>query len=170
MKIANKMVEEILLRHPDATILYCISPLVNEMEGDRTTRQRIFPKIFNAHSDHRIFYQVDECSLPRIPESATPASHGLVHVDHRLLTKEAQEMSILVSCSLAKSSIFVPPFNKWNKDTEQICEEHGIKLVKFEEGWLYAEYNQFDPSHDKWYLHSREFTIYSFTKWLDDAC
>jgi len=89
-----------------------------------------------------------------------------VHVDHRLLKKEAQELSILVSCSLSKSKIFVPPFNKWNKDTDEICEEHGIELVKFEDGWLCMEYNNFDVNHDLWYVHSREFTVESFKKWI----
>ena len=170
MKSANKMAEMILERYPKAQVIYCISPLTHSMGGDRITRQRVFPKLLNAFSDYKVFYNVDRGSLPKIPDSVLPASHGLVHVDHRLLSRDAQEMSILISCSLAKSSIFVPPFNKWNKETEEICLDAGIKLVKFEDGWLCAEYNQFDKNHDKWYMHSREFTVYSFTKWLDDVC
>ena len=96
----------------------------------------------------------------------TRVSHGLIHVDHRLLSREAQEMSILTSCSLAKSKVFVPPFNKWNKDSEDICREHNIQLVKFEDGWLCMEYNDFNPDQELWYIHSREFTLDSFREWL----
>ena len=95
------------------------------------------------------------------------ASHGLVHVDHRLLDKSSQEMSILISSSLVNANIFIPPFNKWNKLTEEVCIENGIELIKFEDGWLCMEYNSYDDSHDKWYLHAREFTFDNFKKWFD---
>ena len=75
-------------------------------------------------------------------------------------------MSIFVSCSLSQSMIFVPPFNKWNQDTEDICKEQGITLIKFEDGWLCMEYNDFDPNHDLWYVHSREFKLEEFEKWI----
>ena len=75
-------------------------------------------------------------------------------------------MSIITSCALAKSSIFVPPFNKWDKNTEEICEENKIELVKFEDGWLCCEYNKYDSNHNLWYLHAREFTLKDFEKWL----
>jgi hypothetical protein len=152
-----------------ATIIYCISPLVQDMShlGQSKDAQRIYPKIWNAMSDYRQFYQADIASIPKIPSYVTTASHGLIHVDHRLLKKSAQEMSILVSCSLAKSEIFVPPFNKWNKDTQNICNENGIKLVKFEDGWKCMEYNKFDPAQKLWYSHHREFTVDSFKKWFE---
>jgi D-lyxose ketol-isomerase len=76
-------------------------------------------------------------------------------------------MSILVSSSLAKANVFIPPFNKWNADTESICNEHGIELIKFEDGWLCMEYNKFNPFHKKWYLHAREFNLDQFIKWFD---
>jgi hypothetical protein len=168
MHDCNEIAAAIHEHLPECTILYCISPIVNKMpEDDYVTSQRIFPKIFNAYSDYRIFYHLDKCGIPEnIPDFVTKASHGLVHVDHRLLAKEAQEMSILVSCALSQSKIFVPPFNKWDKNTEMICEEHNIKLVKFEDGWLCAEYNEFDPSHDLWYIHNRAFKPKEFKEWL----
>ena len=76
-------------------------------------------------------------------------------------------MSILISASLVKSKIFIPPFNKWNKDTDEICKEHGIELIKFEDGWLSMEHNKFNESHDKWYLHAREFTFDNFKNWFN---
>jgi hypothetical protein len=165
---ANEMARMLRKKFPNCEILFCISPLVHPMEdyADPVTRERIFPKIMNAYSDFRRFYQVDKCGCPDIIPEVSRASHGLIHVDHRLLAKEAQEMSIMVSCSLSGSKVFVPPFNKWNKDTEDICEEHDITLVKFEDGWLCMEYNDFDETHDLWYVHSREFTLNGFKKWL----
>ena len=75
-------------------------------------------------------------------------------------------MSIITSCSLAQGKTFIPPFNKWDKNTESICEEFGIELIKFEDGWLCMEYNSFDPEQELWYLHSREFTLEDFKTWL----
>ena len=151
----------------DVRIIFCISPLVHDMsKQDGKNKERIFPKIMNAHSDHRNFYKVDKCGIPQIPDWVERAGHGLIHVDHRLLSKETQEMSIITSCSLSKSSIFVPPFNKWNKDSETICKEFGIELVKFEDGWLCCEYNEFNNNQDLWYFHAREFTSKEFERWL----
>ena len=132
MKLHIDIAKHIKKEIPSADVLFCVSPLVHDMTAEKgKTKQRIFPQILNAHSDYRKFYQVEKCGIPEFPEWITRAGHGLIHVDHRLLTKETQELSILTSCSLSKSTTFVPPFNKWNKYTEEICNEHGIKLVKW---------------------------------------
>lgn len=169
MNLVNNMTDFLFRRFPYCDVIWGVSPLVNDMskEENNIERQRIFPKILNAYSDYRKFYFVDKAGLPELHSKAKMASHGLVHVDHRLLSREAQEISILVSSSLAKAKIFIPPFNKWNSDTESICNEHGIELVKFEDGWLCMEYNVFNPFHKKWYLHSREFNIEQFIEWFN---
>jgi len=170
MELINSMTDFLFCRFPDCEVLWGVSPLVNDMSSEKSEigKQRIFPKIFNAYSDYRKFYYVDKAGLPVLHHKAKMASHGLVHVDHRLLSKEAQEMSILVSSSLVKAKVFIPPFNKWNSDTDAICKEHGIELVKFEDGWLCMEYNSFDLNHKRWYLHAREFELSQFIKWFDD--
>jgi hypothetical protein len=151
-----------------ARIIYCISPLVHNMsEESPKNRQRIYPKIMNAHSDYREFFKVDIASVPEIPEFVERASHGLIHIDHRLLDEPAQEMSILVSCSIAKSKTFVPPFNKWNKHTEKICSENNIELIKFENGWKCIEYNKFHPDQKLWYVHHREMSVENFKNWFE---
>lgn len=177
-------------RLPRARFLFTISPLVHDLSSEpEAERGRIFPKILNAHSDHRVFFRVDRAGIPDIttecnqamffaedPEKyplfhkidgITYASHGLLHVDHRLLDRGQQEMSILISCSLAKSKVFVPPFNKWNRDTEEICREHGIELVKWEDGWRHAGHNGFDPSHDRYYLHEHDTDATRIGAWID---
>lgn len=151
----------------NATAIYCMSVITHDMcTQDTKNKQRIYPKIMNAYSDYRAFYNVDIAEVPEIPDFAIRASHGLIHVDHRLLKRSAQEMSILVSCSLAKSKIFVPPFNKWNKDTDDICKENMIELVKFEDGWKCIEYNAFDKNEKLWYVHHREMSVEQFKLWF----
>ena len=168
MDKANAMGRLFRRTFPNCEIWFCIAPLVHDMRGATgSTAERLFPKILNAYSDFRRFYEVGSCGLPEIIPEVSRASHGLIHVDHRLLTKEVQELSILASCSLAKSKIFVPPFNKWNRDTEDICREHGIRLVKFEDGWLCVEYNDFNLDHDLWYLHSRRLTVDDLKNWIE---
>jgi hypothetical protein len=161
VKLIHRMTDHLFEKFPSCKVLHGISPLVHDT-GD----ERIFPKILNAYSDYRKFYEPKKAGLPEPHPKAIPCSHGLVHTDHRLMTKEAQELSILTSCSLVNSDIFIPPFNKWNKATEEICNEHQIHLIKFEDGWKCMEYNKFDESHKRWYLHAREFTYESFTEYL----
>jgi len=169
---ANK-VAVIHHHYPDAKILYCISPLAHhswDCGKEAPEKERTFPKILNAYSDFRLFYKVKQCWLPEahtIPNGVQLASHGLIHTDHRLLTYETQEMSILVSCSLVNSSTFVPPFNKWNHDTVAICNEHHINLIKFEDGWECLEYEKFDALADYWYFHPREITTDALEELLD---
>jgi hypothetical protein len=171
MKLINNMTDFMFKKFPSCIVLWGVSPLVHDMSNEKSDieKQRIFPKILNAHSDFRNYYQVDLAGLPDLNPKATLAAHGLVHVDHRLLPKPAQEMSILISASLVKSKIFIPPFNKWNKDTQEICDEHGIELIKFEDGWLSMEHNNYNDVHDKWYLHAREFELDNFYKWFKNA-
>lgn len=169
MELINKMTDYFFYKFPDCVVLWGVSPLLHDMSGEKNEieKQRIFPKILNALSDYRNFFEVDIAGLPEFHPKATLAAHGLVHVDHRLLPKEVQEMSILISSSLVKSKIFIPPFNKWNKDTEDICKEHKIELIKFEDGWLSMEHNKFNESQDKWYLHAREFEYKKFEDWFN---
>jgi hypothetical protein len=76
-----------------------ISPLWFSGCGDR-----VFPAIFKAYSDQRHFLRPDSCGIPASPPGVERASHGLFHLDHRLLGEEAQEMSILASCALVSGS------------------------------------------------------------------
>lgn len=158
----NHIVELISEKFPDSEIIFAISPLVHDT-GD----QRVFDKVMNALSDYRKFYLVDKCGIPVInTPDIKKATHGLIHVDHRLLSYETQEMSILISASLTGAKVFVPPFNKWNKYTESICKEHNIELIKFEDGWKCMEYEKFDKNHKLWYVHAREMTIEQVKNWL----
>lgn len=149
-------------RFPCAGIIYGISVFAHDMSGEPgISAERVFPKILNAHSDHRLFYEVKKFGIHQAEKDVIIASHGLIHVDHRLLTRECQEMSILISCSLLGAKIFIPPFNKWNRHTEEICQEFGIQLIKFEDGWKHLKYNALSNS-GKFYLHTHDFRVGEF--------
>jgi hypothetical protein len=85
------------------------------------------------------------------------ASHGLYHIDHSKVSRETQEMSIIGSCAYLKTKIFVPPFNKFNQDTLDICFDNNIEIKM--EGWKSLEHNDFDSKHKMWYFHSWRYTI-----------
>jgi len=163
--------EKIFRRFQDSKILLGVSPAVNNMSDYTDKRsERVFPQIFNAHSDHRIFFNVQKCGIPNVIHTLTQkygpkietAGHGLIHVDHRLLTKEVQELSILMSCNLIGARTYIPPFNKWNKATEEICLEHAIKLVKFEDGWRHVKYETINDNFENYYFHTHDFSIEEF--------
>lgn len=167
-----KMIEVLNKEYPDSTFLLGVSPLVcdmSEYDGDKRA-ERIFPSIFNAHSDHRVFYAVKKCGIPEVVHSLIKiygnsiqfAGHGIVHVDHRLLTKEVQELSIMVSCNLIGAKTYIPPFNKWNHATEEICDEHRIRLIKFEDGWRHIQYESIVENYDKYYFHTHDFDLSTF--------
>lgn len=168
METIKEVTKLLLTCYPDAKIIYAISPLVHNGVGEK-----VFPKELNPLSGNYARYKVTNAGIPAeainesyINRNIYTAGHGLIHIDHRLLHKCAQEMSIVASCSLAQGNIFVPPFNKWNKDTEEVCKENNIELVKFEDGWLSMEHNKMTASQDLWYLHARDFGPELVKKWL----
>lgn len=170
LKLIQRMTDFLYEKFPICKVIYGVSPLVHRMNtGDYVKDQRIFPEILNAMSDYRHFFKVELAGVPNMDARVYRAGHGLVHVDHRLLTKEAQELSIVASCSLVGAEMFIPPFNKWNIDTDTICKDHNIDLIKFEHGWRSMEHNKFDASEQiLWYLHAREWTFEKFTAWFQE--
>lgn len=153
----------------DLQLIFAVSPAVCEMKhcDDKLHRERVFPSIWHTESDHRIFYRMQRAGIPVLLDQYRKAgiaiaSHGMVHVDHRLLEPAAQELSILLSCSLLECSTFVPPFHKWNKHTEAICQEHNIRLVKYDHSWRHLLYHPFDPRTENYYVHTHDFHYQSF--------
>lgn len=165
MELHNRMTD-FLLKKFKCEVIWAVSVGVIGKEG-----QRVFPKAYNAVSDHKHFYYLDKVGVPKLRKDITIATHGLFHVDHRLLTKEVQEVSIITSVSLIETyhngvSTFVPPFNKWNQDTVSICSENNFTLIKYEDDWKSMEYNTYNPSKEKYYLHAREWTFDKFKKYF----
>lgn len=165
-----RIVEMLQQRAPSATVMLAVSPAVANIPPSPKAldAERLFPSIWHTESDHRVFFNMDRIGVPeivtrlrRIP-GIRVAGHGLVHVDHRLLKRSAQELSIVMCCHLLQSSVFVPPFNKWNAKTEAICAEFGIQLVRYEEGWRHLAFHKFDPKHPLYYVHTHDLTDEQF--------
>jgi len=170
MKLTNELTDYIKEYFKNKVeIIWAVSPIVFDMsEYKGKAQQRIFPEMLNAYSDHRKFYEGTKAGLPELRKDVSLAGHGLVHVDHRLMEYSSQELSIVQSCRLINAHRFVPPFNKYNESTISICRDHGIELVKFEDGWLSMEYNmQYLPNHQLWYLHAREWTLDKLKQWFN---
>ncbi len=87
------------------------------------------------------------------------ASHGMFHVAHDKISKDAQEMSILGSCSFLGTRKFIAPFNAYNKITSDICLANNIELINSKYEWKSLEFNKFDANHKYWYFHSWRFSI-----------
>jgi hypothetical protein len=119
-------------------------------------------------SDIREYYRGDSCGLPEMPieNYIVRAGHGIAHVDHRLLGRKSQELSILMSCSLARASVFIPPYNKYDKNTEAICTANGIELIRFEDGWLHSLYNRYRQEQERWYCHPYDVTVNQLSEWF----
>lgn len=96
------------------------------------------------------------------------ASHGLYHIDHSRVSRDTQEMSILGSCAYLNTKIFVPPFNRFNKDTEDICFDNNIKMIPT--GWKSLEHDTFDSTHPLWYFHSWRWTKKELKEVLSELC
>jgi len=129
----------------------------------------VYPEVPFKDKPTKWFYNIDRVLdrfhiLPRVKI----CSHGLFHCDHAKLPKNVQEMSILGSCNFLATKVFVPPFNRFNDDTIDICQENGIELIG-KDGWLNFEYERFDPTHEKWYFHSWRWDIDPLRKLLTSA-
>lgn len=164
-----EITQYITSKFPNCKFIYCISPICHTSKDGR-----VFPQVFNALADYRKHYSANVLGVPDLIRFGggpffNTAGHGLIHVNHQLLDYQAQEMSILVSCSLAyNAKTFLPPWNKWNEITEMICEENGIELIKFEDGWRSLEHTYFDPEHYLWYMHPYAWSMEKLKKWFGD--
>ena len=95
-------------------------------------------------------------------------SHGLWHFDHTAVQYDLKKASIISSCRILHTDIFVPPFNRWDIEMDEICKNNGITMIKSElEGWKSFEHNKFDLSLSLWYFHSWRWTPGSLKAYLN---
>lgn len=134
---------------PDAEIWSCIT-----LFSGKNNQQAVYGDLPLKTKDTKWFYNnADSFMYDYRHPLYKVASHGLYHVDHSKISRETQEMSILGSCSYLKTTKFVPPFNKFNQDTIDICFDNGITMCAGSP-WKSIEYEKFDPLHKHWYMHS----------------
>lgn len=134
---------------PDSDIWSCIT-----LFSQQNIKGSIYKETPFKNNETNWFYKSANIFMPStpMPHLFKIASHGLYHIDHSSVSRETQEMSILGSCSYLRTNKFVPPFNKYNQDTLDICFDNDIQIIP--EGWKSLEHEIFDPSHKHWYFHS----------------
>jgi hypothetical protein len=147
---------------PDAEIWSCITVF-----GGKNPKGSVYADVPFKDKDVNWFYKHTDCVMPdyRYPLFKV-ASHGLFHIDHSKVSRETQEMSIIGSCSFLKSKIFVPPFNRFNQDTLDICFDNDIQCVP--NGWLSMDCEPFDATHRQWYMHSWRWTGVKIRAYFDE--
>jgi hypothetical protein len=152
-------IQTILNSYPTADIMLAISLIVFDREDERMNDGKL-----NVLSDHRVFYKGSKLGMPDLGRfkffsGVSLASHGFLHVDHRLLGVELQEWNIVQSCAIIcpEIPVFVPPRHKWDYGVEEVCEEHDIELIKVEDGWEHLKYKDERPGTSKYYFHTYDF-------------
>jgi len=159
----ESFLERFSMRFQNFQILLSVS-IGTILDEEEPTSERVFPPLLNAMSDYRVYFNLTELGLPNwLPEivrkfNCKVGSHGLFHVDHRLLSREAQEISILSSCSVLRTKIFVPPFNKYNQETMDVIQNSQLQLVIWESGWKHLAYQKLDQKGGNYYFHMHDFT------------
>lgn len=139
---------------PHSSIISCIT-----LFSRFNTRGSVYGEVPFKDRPVNWFYNVDKFLLEyEYITKPIVASHGLFHVKHSIISKDAQEMSILGSCNFLRTNIFCAPFNAYNEDTVKICGDNGIRLLNKEFEWRSLDFEQFNPAHKYWYFHSWKFT------------
>jgi hypothetical protein len=133
---------------PDAEIWSCIT-----LFGQKNSKGSVYKDVpFKGKETNWFYKNIDSFMYLYRHALYKTASHGLFHIDHSKVNRQAQEMSIISSCAYLHTDKFVPPFNKYNQDTLDICFDNEIKIDT--DGWKSLEFEPFDPKHEKWYFHS----------------
>lgn len=122
--------------------------------SDFNTKGSVYADVPFKNKDINWFYKNVSAAVINyhLPTYLKIVSHGLFHIDHSATSRGTQEMSILGSCAYLNTNIFVPPFNRYNQDTIDICFDNDIEIRI--DGWLSMEHNPFDITHRMWYMHS----------------
>lgn len=149
-KLHSEFYEPIHKAYPMADILSCVT-----LFSKKSDIGSVYPDVPFKDKPLEYFLSVDSfLGKYKAPDYVQVASHGTWHFDHSAVSSEAQFCSIVSSCVILDTRIFVPPFNRYNADTEKICKDNGIFLVKPSDGWKSMECEAFNKEHDKWYFHS----------------
>ena len=155
MKSISEMYDLIWEKFPDAIIWSGVS-VFSRGEGGS-----VYPELPLREKDIEWFYNADKVWIwiKKYGDKHKIISHGLYHLDHSQLSRDAQAMSIIGSCKYLKTDVFAAPYNKFNEDTVKICHDNNIHLVLGADEWKSLEFNKFSPSHKRWYFHSWRYTL-----------
>ena len=115
-------------------------------------------------------------------------NHGFginFNLKHNGKTHETQKFSILTSCALLGTNLFLPPHNEWDNITLKICNTYGIKIIGDKDynnkvrtmnkkeplldnteniTWRSMDSIEFFPQHKYWLFHGWKYTPEKFYK------
>jgi len=151
----------------DCRIINCINVI-----SRKTNRGSVYDEVPFKDNPVKWFYDINQFMDKELIEQLPfeKASHGLFHVDHTKIHRDTQLMSIMGSTSYIGTTMFMPPFARWNEDTQSVCRQCGIKLLTDGRQWKSLEFEKFDPEHKFWYFHSWRFDQSTMRKVLDGHC
>lgn len=157
-KHIKEMYRILLNNFPNAEIYSCVS-----IFGKKNDVGSVYPET-SIYFNKRNFYNIDSVfNLNQLPYLYNIVSHGLFHFNHSLVTYDTQKFSIISSCNLLNTKIFIPPFWEWNEKTEKICRLNGINLWVYED-WINIDREVIDDSHNFYCFHSWKFTPETFVQ------
>lgn len=145
---------------PNSEIYSCVNIFAKE-----TPTGMPYPPTKKLVKDRKL-YLIDKIfDLKELEGLEKIVSHGMWHLDHWHSSEDLQTFSIVSSCKLLKTNIFIPPFWRFTKLTKKICEDNKIKL------WVEPKWVNFDNQeitrYNRYYIiHSWKFTPESFEKKL----
>lgn len=148
--------------YPDSKIISGIT-----LFGKWNNIEAVYPDLPLKTKTNKYLYDVNRFIHRHSHIIGDTASHGMFHVKHSGLSKDAQEMSIVGSCRYLGVDQFIAPFNDYNQDTIDVCVENKIELLTKSYDWKCMEYNKFDSSHKYWYFHSWRWTLRSLREYLN---
>lgn len=147
---------------PDAHIMSAVS-----LFGVWNSKEAVYPDLPLKTKDNKYLYNVNRLMHRHSYVIGEVVSHGMFHVKHSSISKDAQEMSIVGSCRYLGTDKFVAPFNDYNEDTIDVCVENKIELVTKQYDWKSIEHNKFDEKHKYWYFHSWRWSVKTLREYFN---
>jgi len=133
---------------PDA-VIYSAVNVMSQTSENKSPYKKIKTNEIDFTGIDRVIDLKDLQGLENI------VSHGLFHIDHRNSDVQLWKMSILASCQILKTNIFVPPFLRKNRDIRKFCNKHNIKILGIDDGeWINLDNNKIKKDHDLYCFHS----------------
>lgn len=159
----RKLYDTIWKRSPKATIISCVT-----IFSKHNSVGSVYQEVPFKNRPKPWFYNVNQVwdTFLGYGKRHKVASHGLLHLNHANLSADAQELSIVTSCQMLNTRIFVAPFNAYNEDTIKICAEFGIELLQDKHSWQSMEHNKFSSHQPYWYMHSWRWKVKSLKEYL----
>ncbi len=146
---------------PEAKIISGIT-----LFGVWNNKEAVYPDLPLKTKTNKYLYDTNRIMTRYSHVIGEVASHGMFHLKHSELHRDAQEMSIVGSCRFLKTDKFIAPFNDYNQDTIDVCVENKIELTTKAYNWKSIEHNKFDSSHKYWYGHSWRWSVKQLREYL----